>query len=80
MTNDELMKRATSGTEAVFTGLRTIADIGRTQPVPCEMFSVVRRELVQVMAAITELERRAHGGAAPAEGGLPDPNEPRNQV
>jgi len=67
-TNTELFMTAYERTGQAHVGLHAIHDLGTRQPVPATLFTQTLVQLREATAAVTELERRAQGGAIPKEG------------
>jgi hypothetical protein len=68
MTNDELIRQALPKTALANQQLVQIYVHGQARPVPPEFLTAVLVNLREATAAVTELERRARGGAAPLVG------------
>jgi hypothetical protein len=68
MSHDELLAAAVENTAAADAGLKAIGQIGRREPVPAQMFTIVLGRLRTATCAVTELERLARGGEIPKQG------------
>ena len=71
MSDEELMESAAENVAAVKEGLRVIAELGRGQPVPAQMFTIVLARWRPALSAVMELERRARGGEPARVGDQP---------
>ena len=63
MTNDELLQATQENMAAAAEGVKLILRVGLVQPVPPALLTNVLVHLRNAACAMTELERRARGGA-----------------